>query len=109
MNFGGKFSFKGNGNAFRTFFRFNNKKNFSLFKSQPTLVNIYNGLQKRNYYAMAISSSMMMSLCFLSNGSMTNVGAPFCLGNKNFHFLETLEELILLGELSVDKSRYFIS
>ncbi len=104
MNFGSKFSFKGSGRAFRSFFVYNMKRNFSLLKSQPTTVNLFNGMQKKTYTAMAISTSLLMSISFLSNGTMTNAGSAVAVRNKA-QFLDLLEKLALMDEASIEKSR----
>lgn len=105
MNFGGKFVFKGKGNYFRSFFKFNIYKNFRLFGSQPIIVNLFNGIHKRNCFTIISSGTLITSLSFLSNGSMTNSDSQVSIKMKNLLFLELIEEFFLFGDISLNKYR----
>ncbi len=79
------------------------KRNFSVFNSQPNLVNLFNFVQKKNYSSLIISSSLRMSISFLTHGSMTS---PLCVSSKQMRISELLEELAIVGESGLENSRY---
>ncbi len=104
MNFGKKFS-NSHRNSFRSFFVYNTKRNFSFFTSQPTLINFFNVIQKKTYSSLALSSTLMMSIGFLSNGCMTNSGPSLSVNTKQMRILELIEELALVGQSRLENSR----